>query len=684
MGTSVSTMATIVQTVPEKCKRCYTCVRSCPAKAIKVEGGQARVIEERCLSCGNCIRVCAQHAKAVGSGMPELAQILADGRPVIACLAPSFPAAFHEVSPGQVIAGVRALGFDQVMEVAFGAELVGLAYRELLSTKAITPVITAPCPAIVSYIEKYQPELIPNLAPIVSPAIALGRYIRTKYRPEAAVVFIGPCTAKKAEIRDAEVAGVIDVVLTYQELEQLFAEKGVVLAEQSASDFDGPRARFGGIFSVSGGLLKTAHMESDILENDIIVSEGVERVLDVLRETASGALNARFLDLLFCNGCIGGPVMGNDLSIVTRKELVVRHVRQERAAASEAATYYAALIEARQGLDLSRSFHDRSMPLPQPSEAELQAILAQMGKHQREDELNCGACGYPTCREKATAVHQGLAEAQMCLPFLIDELETTVEQLAESKVEVEKAQTLLIHSERLASMGQLAAAVAHELNNPLGTVLIYAHTLLKELQEGDPRRDDVEMIAAESDRCRKIVRGLLDFARKRSRRADPVDVAAVLEGMIGIVEKHSVFDGVRIELDVSPNLPPVDGDADQLTQAFVNLAINAAEAMPNGGTLSITARPHDSDRVNIVFRDEGVGIPEEYRNRLFTPFFTTKSSGKGTGLGLPIVYGVVKMHSGDINVESEVGKGSTFTISLRRWREDIAGAAAAVDEAVVG
>jgi two-component system NtrC family sensor kinase len=676
-------MAAIVQTVPEKCKRCYTCVRSCPAKAIKVEGGQARVIEERCLSCGNCIRVCAQHAKAVSSGMPELAQLFAGTRPVIACLAPSFPAAFHEVSPGQVIAGIRALGFDQVMEVAFGAELVALAYRELLSTKAITPVITAPCPALVSYIEKYQPELIPNLAPIVSPAIALGRYIRTKHCPDAAVVFIGPCTAKKAEIRDDEVAGAIDVALTYQELQQLFTEKGVVLPEQPASDFDGPRARFGGIFSVSGGLLKTAHMESDILENDIIVSEGVERALDVLRETASGALNARFLDLLFCNGCIGGPVMGNDLSIVTRKELVVRHVRQERAAASEAATYYGALIEARDGLDLGRSFRDRSMPLAQPSEAELQAILAQMGKHRPEDELNCGACGYPTCREKATAVHQGLAEAQMCLPFLIDELETTVNQLAESKVEIEKAQSLLIQSERLASMGQLAAAVAHELNNPLGTVLIYAHTLLKELREGDPRRSDVEMIAGESDRCRKIVRGLLDFARKRSRRVEPVDVAGLLNGVIAIVGKHSVFKGVTIDLNVSPDLPPVDGDADQLTQAFVNLAINAAEAMPDGGRLAITARAADGDRVQIAFRDEGVGIPEEHLSRLFTPFFTTKSSGKGTGLGLPIVYGVVKMHSGDIQVNSEVGKGSTFTISLNRWREGIA-SSAAVDEVAVG
>jgi len=679
----MSTMTSIVQTVPEKCKRCYTCVRSCPAKAIKVEAGQARVIEERCLSCGNCIRVCAQHAKAVQTGLPELARILAQERPTIACLAPSFPAAFHEVAPGQVISGLRQVGFAQVMEVAFGAELAALAHRELMSTKTVTPIITTPCPALVAYVEKYLPELIPNLAPIVSPMVALGRFIRSKYCPEAAVVFIGPCTAKKAEVRDENADGVIDVVLTYQELQQAFALKGTALHELAATEFDGPRARFGGIFPVSGGLLKTAHMESDILENDVIISEGVDRALDVLRQTASGRLNARFLDLLFCNGCIGGPVMGNDLSIVTRKELVVRHVRQERAAASEAATYYSELMEMREGLDLSRRFRDRSMPLPAPSDEELRSIMAQMGKHKPEDELNCGACGYNNCREKAVAVYQGLAEAQMCLPFLIDELQTTVEQLADSKAEIQKAQSLLIQSERLASMGQLAAAVAHELNNPLGTVLIYAHTLLRELQEGDPRRGDVEMIAAESDRCRKIVRGLLDFARKRSRRADAVDIGAILEGVIAIVEKHSVFGRVTVRLDVAPDLPKVDGDADQLTQAFVNLAINAAEAMPDGGNLTIAARPRDGDRVDIAFRDEGIGISEENLQRLFTPFFTTKLGGKGTGLGLPIVYGVVKMHSGDIQVDSEVGTGSTFTITLNRRREEIEETPAA-DEAVLG
>jgi two-component system NtrC family sensor kinase len=675
-------MASIVRTIREKCRRCYTCVRSCPAKAIKVEGGQAAVIEDRCLSCGNCVRVCAMNAKAIEKSLPNVTSILGGRRPAIACLAPSFPAAFPEVQSGQVLTGLRKVGFAQVMEVAFGAELVALAYRELLDRQRGTPLITTACPAIVSYVEKYLPELIPWLTPIVSPMVALGRFIRQKYYPEAAVVFIGPCIGKKAEIQDEEVSAAVDAVRTFDELRDLFGQFGVELGELPPSEFDGPRAHIGGIFPVSGGLLKTADMESDLLENDIVVSEGMDRALEVLRQASDGNLTARFLDLLFCQGCIGGPVMGNHLSVVARKELIARYVRR-RTAAESRDEHREVLLQARAGLDLGRGFRDRSMPLEEPTESELREILARMGKHGSEDELNCGACGYASCRDKAAAVHQGLAEAQMCLPYLIEELETMVQQLAQSKIEIEHAQTQLIRSERLASMGQLAASIAHELNNPLGTVLIYAHILARELSESDARRDDVKMIAVEADRCRKIVGGLLDFARKRTRRADPVRLQELLESVISVLEKHEQFEKVAIHLEIDGAVRAVDGDAGQLTQAFVNLASNAAEAMPDGGTVTISARPAGLSRVEIAVRDEGGGIPAQSMGQLFTPFFTTKQGGKGTGLGLSIVHGIVKMHDGDIRVDSEPGKGSTFTITLNSWPED-GGDAASADRAGIG
>jgi signal transduction histidine kinase len=181
------------------------------------------------------------------------------------------------------------------------------------------------------------------------------------------------------------------------------------------------------------------------------------------------------------------------------------------------------------------------------------------------------------------------------------------------------------------------------------------------------------MIAVEADRCRKIVGGLLDFARKRTRRAEAVELRGLLESVVAVLEKHDHFENVTIHLDLDPAVPPVDGDAGQLTQAFVNLASNAAEAMPDGGAITVSARAVGADRVEIAVRDEGVGIPQESMGQLFTPFFTTKQGGKGTGLGLSIVHGIVKMHDGDIRVDSGPGKGSTFTITLNIWREDEAG-----------
>ena len=174
------------------------------------------------------------------------------------------------------------------MEVAFGAELVALAYRELLDRESATPLITTACPAIVSYVEKYLPELIPCLAPIVSPMVALGRFIRQKYCTEAVVVFIGPCVGKKAEVQDEAVSATVDAVRTFDELRDLFTQFGVELGKLPPSDFDGPHAHIGGIFPVSGGLLKAADMESDILENDLLVSEGMDRALEVLRQAAGG------------------------------------------------------------------------------------------------------------------------------------------------------------------------------------------------------------------------------------------------------------------------------------------------------------------------------------------------------------------------------------------------------------
>ena len=318
---------TVISTIKEKCRRCYTCVRKCPAKAIKVEDGQAKVVAERCIACGSCIRVCRQEAKAIRDSIAPVKDLFWNSPEIIACLAPSFPAAFPQAKPGQIITAVRNLGFTEVMEVAFGADLVAKAHARWARQNADKLYISSPCPALILYIKKYFPSLVGKLSPIVSPMVAMGRVIKRSLRPGAKVVFIGPCIAKKEEIEDPEVAGDVDAVLTFVELDRMFQEAGLILEKLPESRADGPLPRLGRIFPVPGGLLRSAAMKEDICQNRILVTEGKEACTQILEEILEGAVEAKFLDLLFCEGCINGPGFPNDLSAFSRKELVASYVQ---------------------------------------------------------------------------------------------------------------------------------------------------------------------------------------------------------------------------------------------------------------------------------------------------------------------------------------------------------------------
>jgi len=661
----------IVTTIPEKCKRCYTCVRECPAKAIKVEGGQAMVIEERCIACGNCVKVCAQKAKLIQDSMKAVRALISGGERVFACLAPSFPAAFHPTRPGKIVAAVRRLGFAEVWEVAFGAELISRAYARLFgdAQRAGRRVIASPCPAVVAFVEKYMPALHTMLAPIVSPMVAAARAIRQRHGSAARIVFIGPCIAKKNEVRDPSLAGAVDEALTFRELSDMIAEAGIEPEKLSESGFDSPRCHIGRSFAISGGLLKTAGLSTDILENDIVITEGKDRVLELLKELSEGKSDAHFFDVLFCEGCINGPKMVNDLSVFARKEIIADYVNEQ-----SRFTTQKDLVEALaefEGLDLSRGFTRQNLELRQPTEEEIAEALRRMKKFAPDDQLNCGACGYRNCREKAIAVCQGLAEPEMCLPYLVEELEETCVRLKQSHAELTNAQQRLLQTERLASMGQLSAGVAHEINNPLGTVLIYSHMLLKELADRDPKRSDLQMIVSEATRCKNIVRGLLDFARQSRVAKASTELTTLVPEVLSIVANKARAANARVVADVQPGLPTMMIDAMQIRQMLVNLVENAIDAVASGGEVAIRAHlGAGGEDVEIQVIDNGCGISEENLSKLFTPFFTTKEMGKGTGLGLAIAYGVVKMHSGDISVDSEVGKGTTFTIALPIGRQE--------------
>jgi signal transduction histidine kinase/Pyruvate/2-oxoacid:ferredoxin oxidoreductase delta subunit len=657
----------LVTTVKERCRVCYTCVRECPAKAIRIAGWQAEIMPERCIGCGNCVRVCSQKAKQVASSLAEVRALLASGQRVAACVAPSFPAEFVDLNAPTLVGMLRRLGFAFVNEVAFGADLTARHTRRLLEENPDRCYISTSCPAIVSYIERYYPGLVEYLAPIASPMVATARALRRLHGEGLRVVFIGPCVAKKGE--DLLPGGVpeIDEVLTFAELRQLLTETGVTATGTAPSDFDPPRGGTGALYPLSRGALQAANIDEDLVHGEIVAADGRTSFVEVIKEFESGDLdlNARLLDLLCCNGCIMGAGMTSDAPLFRRRAIVSKHVRQTLATAD--LDQHRDWLERLSDLDLSRAFRINDQRMTVPTEDEVAAVLARMGKHLPADELNCGACGYDTCREHAVAVCKGLAESEMCLPFTIEALRTTVGELAVSHDELRTTQQALMHSERLASMGQLAAGIAHEVNNPLGVVLLYAHMLLEETAKEQPLRKDLEMIVSQADRCKKIVAGLLNFARQNKVFLQETPVRdLVLQGLRSVPIPDSVTVRVEHEQD---NLV-VELDRDQIIQVLTNLVSNAVEAMPGGGSLTLSSRTSNG-QVILAVSDTGVGISRENLNKIFEPFFTTKPMGKGTGLGLPVIYGIVKMHRGDIKVESNADPaagptGTCFTVTLPR------------------
>ena len=642
----------IVYTDKEKCKACYACIRGCPCKAIKVEQGLAEVIKERCIACGTCVQICATGAKKVESDTGVVWQLLAQYHNVIAILSASFPAALLKCRPGQLVAALKKLGFSEVMEDSFGAELVGQEYAQLLSKNRAKPVLSSNCPAVVTYIEKYYPPLINNLAPIVSPMIAMGRVIKWQYNPQAKVVFIGPCIAKKAESRDEKVAEVIDAVLTFAELKEMFAAKVITPETEWEGEFSGPKPNLGRLFAMSGGLLKVAGLSDDILENDVISVHGSDYVVKILREFGQGDITAKVVNLHFCHGCIDGPVIDNELSGFRRKELVANYAASQADPAQTERD-----IQEYAGIDLSRKFTTRGVGLATPNKDEVQSVLRQIDKADPKDQTNCGACGYGSCRELAIAVCQGLAEAEMCWPYVQNELKTTQEDL--------------IQAEKLTS--QMVASIAHEVNNPLAGVLVYTQLLTKKIAGDNISKeialDYLSKMDSELTRSAKLIRNLLDFARQSPLTLREVDINDVVNRALDLAACSAELQNIQVVKELTPSLPELMADFDQLQQVCTNLILNAIQAMPEGGRLTLSTSA-DNSQVKIEIQDTGCGISPENMHKLFRPFFTTKGKGKGVGLGLAVAYGIIKQHQGRIKVKSKEGKGSIFTIYLKAYHEE--------------
>jgi signal transduction histidine kinase/iron only hydrogenase large subunit-like protein len=651
------------KTVKDRCRVCYTCVRGCPAKAIRILDRQAEIVADRCIGCGNCVRVCGRGAKKVVNTVPDVETLLATHPKVAALVAPSFPAEFCDIigdGDAHVWVGMlRKLGFAVVSEVGFGADLVAHRYRALLDSREPGHrYIATTCPAVVGYVERYWPDLVQDLAPLVSPMVAAARVMHALHGPELRTVFIGPCLAKKVEASMDELAGEVDAAITFAELRAMFLSRGITPTSVTPSDFDPPHPGTGTLFPLNRGLFQAAGISEELDSTEAIAAQGgPASFVNAIEEFADGDVDFGLVEVLCCNGCVSGPGMSTTEKTFRRRARVAKYATESKHARDPAE--WKAQMDRFARLDLSRRFVPFDQRTATPSEDEIRHILRGMGKETEVDELDCRACGYATCREHAMAIYRGLAETTMCLPYVIDRFDQTVRQLSDSNRQLESTQEQLMHSERLASMGQLAAGVAHELNNPLGVVLLYAHLLRDEAGEESGIRKELTLISDQATRCKRIVSDLLDFARENKLLLEPIHVEDLIKRSLAGLPLPG---NVDIDVQLGHTHVACECDPAQMIQVLTNLYSNAFAAMPEGGKLTISTE-EQGERLLISVHDTGTGIAPENMKHIFQPFFTTKQIGKGTGLGLAVVYGIVKMHRGDITLESnaEPVRGPTWT-----------------------
>lgn len=401
----------IISTIEASCRDCYKCVRSCPVKAIKITHGHAEVVEARCIADGHCVLVCPQQAKKVSDGIGLVRSFFLAKQKIAVSLAPSFVALDEFSTPGHLVTALRALGFTYVTETAEAAELVAREHLRLVEKNTARPVITSCCPVVVNLIERYYPALIKYLAPVVSPMVAHGRLLKAKYGPDLKVVFIGPCICKKDEYRRAELQGSIDAVLTFQELRALLKEEGLDLEGLEPGTFD-HGAGTARVFPLPAGLAKTARLSTDLLAQEFLAIDGLEAVIDFLARFDEVKDSLRLVELLACEGgCLMGPGLESNLSLYARRERLLRY-------AQSSTGQPAPPVEENHHVDLATVYAKRKLNRITPTEEEIREVLSKTGKHKPADELNCGACGYNSCREKAIAVLEGLAEIDMCIPYM--------------------------------------------------------------------------------------------------------------------------------------------------------------------------------------------------------------------------------------------------------------------------
>lgn len=464
----------------EKCRNSYSCVRVCPVNAIEVRSQKPHptILSERCIGCGLCFVSCSPRAIEFRDSKEEVKKLLSSKRKKAALIEPSIASEFDDITDyRKFVAMIRSLGFDYVHEVSFGVDLVAARYAELFSTAEGKYFITANCPSIVKIIEKFHPELVPNLAPLVSPMIATAMVVRELYGPDVATVQIGPCIDAKDEAMIYDSGKLIDSVLTFIELRQLFDEFKIQERLVKMSEFDPPYGYWGALYPLPAGIIQAGGIKRDMVSSRVITASGKEDILEAINDFDKyiDTIHHHF-NLFFCHGCLLGPGMEHHRERFRRRALVSKYT--EKRIKTLDIDLWQKNMDKWSQLDFSRTFTPNDQRIPEPPEEAINEVLKIVGKTDPGDELDCGACGYMSCREFAATVAKGLAVPEMCHTFNLKNKQEYIETLRQTNRKLAETKKALKDSEELALREkEVAQSTSDMMNNmleklPTGVVIV--------------------------------------------------------------------------------------------------------------------------------------------------------------------------------------------------------------------
>jgi Na+-translocating ferredoxin:NAD+ oxidoreductase RNF subunit RnfB len=489
----------------EKCRNSYSCVRVCPVNAIEVKPQKAHpyILPEKCIGCGLCYISCTPRAIEFRDSREKVKTLISSGRKVAALIEPSIASEFDDITDyRKFVAMIRSLGFHYVHEVSFGVDLIAAAYAKLFSKAEGKYLITANCPSIVKLIEKFHPELVPNLAPLVSPMIATAMVVKELYGPEIATVQIGPCLDAKDEALLYKSGQLVDGVLSFVELRQLFDEFKIQERLVKMSDFDPPHGNWGALYPLPAGIIQAGGIKRDMVSSSVITASGKEEILEAIYDFDKyiDAIQHHF-NLFFCNGCLLGPGMQQHKERFRRRALVRSYAEKRVGVLDEA--LWQKNMDKWSNLDFSRTFLPNDQRIPEPAEEAIDEVLKIIGKDNPDEEINCGACGYLSCRDFASTVAKGLAVPEMCHTYNLRNKQEYIETLRQTNRKFAETKKALKESEELARKEkEIAQSASDMMNNmleklPSGVVIVdnYLKILHSNLSFINIIGDDAKAIA---------------------------------------------------------------------------------------------------------------------------------------------------------------------------------------------